>query len=58
MGIGQAAALLFAEEGARLIVADIDGEAARDTVGSDRGGGRPGGWPWWATWPWRPTWRA
>jgi len=31
-GIGQAAAVLFAEEGARLIVADVDGEAAKDTV--------------------------
>jgi NAD(P)-dependent dehydrogenase (short-subunit alcohol dehydrogenase family) len=31
-GIGQAAAVLFAEEGARLVVADIDAEAAKDTV--------------------------
>jgi NAD(P)-dependent dehydrogenase (short-subunit alcohol dehydrogenase family) len=31
-GIGQAAAVLFAEEGARLIVADVDAEAAKDTV--------------------------
>ena len=31
-GIGQAAAVLFAEEGARLVVADVDAEAAKDTV--------------------------
>jgi NAD(P)-dependent dehydrogenase (short-subunit alcohol dehydrogenase family) len=32
MGIGRAAALLFAEEGARVIVADIDEKAAKATV--------------------------
>jgi NAD(P)-dependent dehydrogenase (short-subunit alcohol dehydrogenase family) len=31
-GIGQAAALLFADEGARVIVADLDAPAAKDTV--------------------------
>jgi NAD(P)-dependent dehydrogenase (short-subunit alcohol dehydrogenase family) len=31
-GIGQAAAVLFAEEGARVVVADIDGAAARETA--------------------------
>jgi len=31
-GIGQAVAMLFAEEGARVVVADIDEGAARDTV--------------------------
>lgn len=33
MGMGREAALLFAEEGARVIVADIDGAAAKETVG-------------------------
>lgn len=32
MGIGRAAALLFASEGARIVVADIDEKAARETV--------------------------
>ncbi len=32
MGIGRAAALLFAAEGARVVVADIDEGAARDTA--------------------------
>jgi NAD(P)-dependent dehydrogenase (short-subunit alcohol dehydrogenase family) len=32
MGIGREAALLFAEEGAQVIVADIDGAAAQETV--------------------------
>jgi NAD(P)-dependent dehydrogenase (short-subunit alcohol dehydrogenase family) len=32
MGIGREAALLFAAEGARVVVADIDEKAARDTV--------------------------
>ena len=32
MGMGREAALLFAEEGARVIVADIDAEAAKDTA--------------------------
>ncbi len=31
-GIGQAVAMLFAEEGARVVVADLDEEAARATV--------------------------
>ena len=56
-GIGQAAAVLFAEEGARLIVADIDDEAAKDTVARvEAAGGQA--LAVWATWPWRPTWRA
>jgi NAD(P)-dependent dehydrogenase (short-subunit alcohol dehydrogenase family) len=39
-GIGQAVAMLFAEEGARVVVADVDEEAARDTVArvEDAGG--------------------
>jgi NAD(P)-dependent dehydrogenase (short-subunit alcohol dehydrogenase family) len=32
MGMGREAAILFAEEGARVIVADIDGKAAKETV--------------------------
>jgi NAD(P)-dependent dehydrogenase (short-subunit alcohol dehydrogenase family) len=32
MGMGRAAAVLFAEEGARIVVCDIDGEAAAETV--------------------------
>src|SRR5438477_12992785 len=31
-GIGQASARLFAQEGARVVVADIDLDAARETV--------------------------
>ncbi len=39
-GIGQAVAMLFAEEGARVVVADLDEEAARATVArvEDAGG--------------------
>jgi NAD(P)-dependent dehydrogenase (short-subunit alcohol dehydrogenase family) len=39
-GIGQAVAMLFAEEGARVVVADVDEEAARNTVArvADAGG--------------------
>lgn len=33
MGIGREAAVLFASEGARVVVADIDANAARETVG-------------------------
>jgi NAD(P)-dependent dehydrogenase (short-subunit alcohol dehydrogenase family) len=32
MGMGREASVLFAEEGARIVVADIDGTAAQDTV--------------------------
>lgn len=32
LGIGRASALLFAEAGAKVVVADIDGEAGRETV--------------------------
>ena len=32
MGMGREASVLFAEEGARIVVADIDGKAAQDTV--------------------------
>ena len=40
-GIGQASALLFASEGAQVIVADVDDRGARATVGSIRkAGGR------------------
>jgi NAD(P)-dependent dehydrogenase (short-subunit alcohol dehydrogenase family) len=38
-GIGQAVALLFAEEGARVVVADLDEQAARDTVARVEGAG-------------------
>ena len=31
-GMGRESAVLFAEEGARVVVADIDGEAAAETV--------------------------
>ena len=34
MGMGRECALLFAEEGARVVVGDIDERAARDTVGA------------------------
>ena len=33
MGMGREAAVLFAEQGARVIVADIEGKAAQETVG-------------------------
>jgi NAD(P)-dependent dehydrogenase (short-subunit alcohol dehydrogenase family) len=40
-GIGQAVAVLFAEEGARVVVADLDEQAARDTVARvTRAGGK------------------
>src|SRR5947207_3932611 len=32
MGMGREAAVLFAEEGARVVVADIDARAAKETV--------------------------
>src|ERR1041384_7633745 len=32
MGMGREASVLFAEEGAKIIVADIDGKAAAETV--------------------------
>jgi 3-oxoacyl-[acyl-carrier protein] reductase len=32
MGMGREASLLFAEEGARIVVADIDAKAAQQTV--------------------------
>jgi NAD(P)-dependent dehydrogenase (short-subunit alcohol dehydrogenase family) len=41
-GIGQAAAVLFAEEGARVVVADVDAEAAKDTVTRVEGVGGQG----------------
>ena len=34
MGIGREAAVLFAAEGARIVVADINKEAAGETVGA------------------------
>ncbi|HSE93284.1 MAG TPA: SDR family NAD(P)-dependent oxidoreductase [Methylomirabilota bacterium] len=41
MGIGREAARLFAAEGARVVVADIDGDAAKETVLQvEAGGGR------------------
>src|SRR5436189_6005292 len=41
MGIGREAALLFAEEGAGVVVADIDANAAKETVALvERRGGR------------------
>src|SRR5215813_1121610 len=33
MGMGREASVLFAEEGAKIVVADIDGKAAAETVG-------------------------
>jgi NAD(P)-dependent dehydrogenase (short-subunit alcohol dehydrogenase family) len=40
MGMGREAAVLFAGEGARVVVADIDGKAAQETVGLvERAGG-------------------
>jgi NAD(P)-dependent dehydrogenase (short-subunit alcohol dehydrogenase family) len=40
MGIGREAALLFADEGARVVVADIDGRAAAETVSAiEKAGG-------------------
>src|SRR5437667_12102381 len=41
MGIGREAAVLFAEEGAGVVVADIDAKAAKETVAlvERRGGG-------------------
>ena len=39
MGMGRECALLFAEEGARVIVADIDEKAARETVRAVEGKG-------------------
>ena len=42
MGQGREAALLFAEEGAKVVVADIDARAARDTAAAiERAGDRP-----------------
>ena len=41
MGIGREAALLFAREGARVIVADLDAGAAKETTARiDKGGGQ------------------
>ena len=41
MGMGREASLLFAEEGARVVVADIDGRAAAETVTLiDKAGGQ------------------
>jgi NAD(P)-dependent dehydrogenase (short-subunit alcohol dehydrogenase family) len=41
MGMGREASLLFAEEGARVVVADIDGGAAAETVALiDKAGGQ------------------
>src|SRR5437899_12963138 len=41
MGIGREAAVLFAEEGAGVVVADIDAKAAKETVALvERRGGR------------------
>ncbi len=44
-GIGRAAALLFAREGARVGVAEIVRERGEATVSCDQGGGRPGDLP-------------
>ncbi|MGH7332096.1 MAG: SDR family NAD(P)-dependent oxidoreductase [Candidatus Rokuibacteriota bacterium] len=41
-GIGQAVAVLFVEEGARVVVADLDDQAARDTVARVEGAGGEG----------------
>ncbi|MEM9497314.1 MAG: SDR family NAD(P)-dependent oxidoreductase, partial [Pseudomonadota bacterium] len=40
-GIGRASSLMFAKEGARVVILDINAEAARETVGMIEGqGGR------------------
>jgi NAD(P)-dependent dehydrogenase (short-subunit alcohol dehydrogenase family) len=39
MGMGRESARLFAEEGARVVVADIDGDAAADTVATVKAAG-------------------
>src|SRR2546428_9591482 len=39
MGMGRETALLFSEEGARVVVADLDGGAATDTVARIDGAG-------------------
>src|SRR2546421_12806497 len=40
MGMGRETAVLFAEEGARVVVADIDGAAAKETAARiDKAGG-------------------
>jgi NAD(P)-dependent dehydrogenase (short-subunit alcohol dehydrogenase family) len=39
MGMGREAAVLFASEGARVVVADIDGAAGKETVAAIEGGG-------------------
>ena len=39
MGMGREAAILFAEEGARVVVCDIDAKAAEETVGLVEGAG-------------------
>ena len=55
MGMGREAAVLFAEHGARIGVADINKAAAEETVGTRRARGRPGRRRWRATWRSRPT---
>jgi NAD(P)-dependent dehydrogenase (short-subunit alcohol dehydrogenase family) len=54
MGMGREASVLFAEQGARVVVADIDGKAAQETVALSEGG-RAGGWRSPATWRSKPT---
>ena len=42
MGNGKATAILFAREGARVLLADLHEDRARETLVNDRGGGRSG----------------
>ena len=44
-GIGEAACLRFAEEGAHVVAVDWDGEAARETVETIERAGGPGNSP-------------
>ena len=39
-GIGAAAAKLYAQQGAKVVVSDIDPQPANETVSGDQGGGR------------------